>query len=138
MSELDDFLDVVRTDVRSAETALHQGDPEPRIAMWSTNEPVTLFGADYTAVGVEEAHEVFRRLAGMFHDFQGYDVELIAAGTSGDLAYTVAIERPVMTFRGESGEISLRVTQVYRREDGRWRLVHRHGDRLAGNPEPRG
>ncbi len=70
MSELDDFLDLVDTDVRSAEIALHQGDPEPRIAMWSTTEPVTLFGADYTAVGVEAAHEVFRRLAGMFQDFE--------------------------------------------------------------------
>jgi hypothetical protein len=50
---------------------------------------------------------------GMFRDFRGYDVELIAAGTSGDLAYTVAIERPVMTFRDQSGEIALRVTQIY-------------------------
>jgi ketosteroid isomerase-like protein len=131
VSELESFLDVVRTDVRSAEIALHQGDPEPRIAMWSTNEPVTLFGADYTAVGVEEAHQVFRRLAGMFQEFRGYDVELIAAGTSGDLAYTVSIERPVMTFRGVSGEMPLRVTQIYRPEDGNWRLVHRHGDRLV-------
>jgi ketosteroid isomerase-like protein len=24
---------------------------------------------------------------------------------------------------------TLRVTHVYRREDGQWRIVHRHGDR---------
>jgi ketosteroid isomerase-like protein len=26
---------------------------------------------------------------------------------------------------------TLRVTQVYRREDGEWKVVHRHGDRLS-------
>jgi ketosteroid isomerase-like protein len=26
-------------------------------------------------------------------------------------------------------EYTLRVTHVYRREDGEWRIVHRHGDR---------
>jgi ketosteroid isomerase-like protein len=26
---------------------------------------------------------------------------------------------------------TLRVTQVYRREDGSWKVVHRHGDRLS-------
>jgi ketosteroid isomerase-like protein len=26
---------------------------------------------------------------------------------------------------------TLRVTQVYRREDGEWKVVHRHGDQLS-------
>ena len=28
----------------------------------------------------------------------------------------------------EPAQAAVRVTQVYRREDGEWRLVHRHGD----------
>ena len=26
---------------------------------------------------------------------------------------------------------TLRVTQVYRREDGQWKVVHRHGDQIS-------
>jgi ketosteroid isomerase-like protein len=29
------------------------------------------------------------------------------------------------------GPYTLRVTTVFRREDGQWRIVHRHGDSLA-------
>jgi hypothetical protein len=29
-----------------------------------------------------------------------------------------------------SGIYTLRVTQVYRRKDGEWKVVHRHGDQL--------
>ena len=40
MSELDDFL----TRQVEAEKALINGDPGPRLAMWSTQDPVTVFG----------------------------------------------------------------------------------------------
>jgi ketosteroid isomerase-like protein len=59
------------------------------------------------------------------------DVLLVAAGASGDLAYTAAFEhKTVVGAGGERAAYTLRVTHVYRREDGVWRIVHRHGDRL--------
>jgi hypothetical protein len=45
MSELDDFRATVLPRQVEAETALHDGDPEPRLALWSARDPVTLFGA---------------------------------------------------------------------------------------------
>ena len=45
MSEQDDFRRTTVTTLRGAEKALHNGDPEPCLAMWSDQEPVTLFGA---------------------------------------------------------------------------------------------
>src|ERR1700684_3675948 len=45
MSELDDFRTVTLARFAEAERALHDGDPEPRLAMWSDQDPVTLFGA---------------------------------------------------------------------------------------------
>ncbi|HEY1329730.1 MAG TPA: DUF4440 domain-containing protein [Casimicrobiaceae bacterium] len=58
--------------------------------------------------------------------------EVIATYTSSDLVVLVAVER----VRAEVGGLpeqdwSLRVTQVFRREEGRWTLVHRHADPLA-------
>jgi ketosteroid isomerase-like protein len=59
---------------------------------------------------------------------QEFEFEVIAAGASGDLAYTVGYERNKVHAEGRPRAYTLRVTHVYRREDGRWRIVHRHAD----------
>ena len=46
---------------------------------------------------------------------------------SGDLAYTVGFEHTSATVNGMASTYTLRATQVYRREDGEWRVCHRHG-----------
>ncbi len=59
-------------------------------------------------------------------------VHLVQSYASGDLVVLVLLEE-------QSGEIggvpaqpwSLRTTLVYRREEGRWRVVHRHADPLT-------
>ncbi|WP_256214245.1 nuclear transport factor 2 family protein [Arthrobacter sp. ov118] len=54
---------------------------------------------------------------------------LIAAGASGDLAYTVGFERADLSVDGGPPQSTkLRVTHVYGRENGEWKIVHRHGD----------
>lgn len=45
MRELDDFLATTLARQVEAEQAIHDGDPTPRMQMWSTADPVTLFGA---------------------------------------------------------------------------------------------
>ena len=51
------------------------------------------------------------------------------AGVSGDLAYTVGFEHTSVSVDGVPVEpYTLRVTHIYRREDGEWKIVHRHGD----------
>lgn len=45
MSELDDFLTQTLARQVEAEQATHNGGPTPRTAMWSTQDPVTLFGS---------------------------------------------------------------------------------------------
>ena len=44
MSELDDFLTPTLARQLEAEKALCNGDPGPRLAMWSTPDPVTVLG----------------------------------------------------------------------------------------------
>jgi ketosteroid isomerase-like protein len=62
--------------------------------------------------------------------------ETVSTVVSGDLAYAVEIE----TFNArrpdapEPVQWSNRVTHVFRREDGEWRLVHRHANRLEKGP----
>jgi ketosteroid isomerase-like protein len=133
VSELEVFLDEVLPRQIDAETAIHNGDVAPRIAMWSQEDPVTLLGAfGVASSGWPDVSEAFRWVASRFSNCTAYDFELLAAGVSGDLAYTVGYERSTVSRDGgPATDNVLRVTHVYRREDSEWRIVHRHGDGLA-------
>lgn len=56
-----------------------------------------------------------------------YRFDVVAAEVSGDMAYTVGHEHTQAIINGESRTYTLRATQIYRREDGEWKVVHRHG-----------
>jgi ketosteroid isomerase-like protein len=127
-TETDEFLAEVLPAQRAAEQAIHNGDVEPRLALWSQRDPVTLYGAKLSGSGWVDVEGMFREVASWFSDSQEFEFEVIAAGASGDLAYTVGYERNKVVAEGRPRVYTLRVTHVYRREDGRWRVVHRHAD----------
>jgi ketosteroid isomerase-like protein len=128
MPELDDLLAATIDRQVEAETAIHNGDAGPRLAMWSAQDPVTLFGAAVSKTGAEEVRDFFKVLASSFSNCTSYRFEVIAAGASGDLAYTVGYEHTSASIDGVPTQYILRVTHVYRREDGEWKIVHRQGD----------
>ena len=135
MSEVDDFLEETLARQLEAEEAMHNDDPTLRLNMWSTRDPVTLLGAFGVArSGWEEVSETFHWVASRFSNCTAYSFDLVAAGVSGDLAYTVGYEHSEVSLDGGPVEPNtLRVTHVYRREDGEWKIVHRHGDGLAAD-----
>jgi ketosteroid isomerase-like protein len=118
--------------LRAEVEALHAGDPGPRLALWSRSEPVTLLGAWLSARGWSETDEVFQRLIETFHGSAGTEYEVLAAECSGDLGYVVGLEHSrAVVIRDEAPrDYTLRVTTVFRREQGAWKVVHRHGDEL--------
>jgi len=129
MSETEKFLAATMPRLTEAEIAILNGDASPRIAMWSRNEPVTLFGAAATRTGWAEARRTFEQLGSIFSDCTAYEIEVVAAGASGDLAYLVAFEHTTASANGAPPEsFTLRATTIFRREDGEWRVAHRHGD----------
>lgn len=129
MTAVEAFLADVMPRFIDAETALHNGDTGLRVEMWSQSEPVTLFGAAISATGWDDIHPVFELLASRFSRCESYECEVIAAEASGDLGYVVALEHTTASVGGNAPEpYSLRVTTIYRREDGAWKIVHRHGD----------
>ncbi len=128
-TEVDDFLAATMPRLNQAEVALHNGDAAPRIAMWSRNDPLTLFGAAWSGGGWAEIGPVFERLGSSFSNCTSYQIEVVAAGASGDLAYIVALEHTTASITGAPPQpYVLRVTTVFRREDGEWKVVHRHAD----------
>jgi len=106
-----------------------QGRPGRYGGCWADSDDVTLFGAWGP---VEKGHDAVVRtfdwVGSRFSDGELRSEHLVV-GVSGDLAYTVGFERgTVRVDGGAPGPMTIRVTHVYGRTDGRWRLVHRHAD----------
>lgn len=131
MTDRDDFIHWVRTTLYDAEVALHNGDANPRRAIWSSNEPVSILGALRNAYGQKEVEQSFRFLEDSFSNCRSWELELQACDVLGDMAYTAGLERISFFRNGEPVDLALRATQVYRREDGQWKVVHRHADTVA-------
>ena len=64
--------------------------------------------------------------------FTGADavnLEHTVVASSGDLACTVGFERSHVSIDGgPPRDMTVRVTHIYRRIDGEWKLMHRHAD----------
>ena len=131
MSDLEDFRAWVETELYEAELALHNGDPAPRRAIWSRNEPVSVLGAWRNAFGQQEIDELFTALGKSFSDCTSYAFELLAYDVVGGMAYSAGLEHTSASVDGKPRTYTLRATQVYRREDGEWRVAHRHGDTVT-------
>jgi ketosteroid isomerase-like protein len=81
--------------------------------------------------GFDPSPEHLARLGGFFKngDFRQEMVQLIS---SSDVTVLVVIERQAVEVGGlPRQEWPLRVTMVFRRENGAWRLAHRHADPLV-------
>ena len=127
MGEREEFVAWVQSVLRDAEIAIHQGDSGPRRAIWSRHEPVSVLGAWRNYHGQKEIDELFAHLAESFSDCTSYELELLEAEVRGDTAYTVGFEHTSASVAGTPRTYTVRATQIYRREDGEWKVAHRHG-----------
>jgi ketosteroid isomerase-like protein len=130
VNEVEEFRATMLARQIEAEEAFVNGDPGPRMELWSHRDPVTLFGAMGMAEsGWDQLSETYRWVASRFSnvsDFR-FDVELVEV--RGDMAYTLGFERFNGSIAGRPVEpVTVRVTHIYRREDGEWKIVHRHAD----------
>lgn len=131
MTDRDEFLAWVNTKLYDAELALHNGDAGPRRTLWSHSEPVSVLGAWRNAYGQDQLDELFTSLASAFSDCTSFAFELQACDVVGNMAYTAGLEHTSCSVDGEPRSYTLRATQVYRREDGEWKVAHRHGDTVT-------
>jgi ketosteroid isomerase-like protein len=124
-----------------AQSRFINGDP----TLWKQNAS---HGADVTILGGFGGHgEKGWDAVGARYDWASSQykegsatlkVEYINVGVNGDMAYTVSIERQTEARVGDQPptERALRATQIFRKEAGAWKLVHRHGDPLVEKRAP--
>ena len=130
MDEVDAFRNTVLARHIEAEEAFVHGDPQPRMELWSRRDPVTVFGAiGMSESGWEKLSQTFTWVASRFSKVSNFRVDVELVEVSGDMAYTLGFERFEGSVAGRAVEdVTVRVTHIYRREDGEWKIVHRHGD----------
>lgn len=121
------FREETLAPLREASDAIYHADAEPYVALWASRGPVSLFGALGPCEQGPEVFDALRAVAARFGD-GSMDIryEVVEVGT--ELAYTVGFEEGQVWIDGEQRRTRIRVTHIYRLENGDWRLVHRHGD----------
>ncbi len=121
-----------------AEEAFVHGDPRPRMDLWSRREPVTLFGA-LGESGWDQLSQTFSWVASRFSNVSDFRFDVEVVEVSRDMAYRLGFERFNGSIAGRPVEpVTVRVTHIYRREDGEWKIVHRHADNPGPDPRPHG
>ena len=78
-------------------------------------------------VGWDKVQDSFRQVARIASEGRiGLDDQMIQV--TGDLAYELGFERGQARFSGTQATLDHRVTNIYRREAGKWKIVHHHTD----------
>ena len=128
-----DFDSFLLTRTHAAEAYVN-GDADPLAAILASRSDATFFGPGGGAVqGAEAVATRYRSDAPMFERGSTTRLEILHAAADGDVGYWVGYQHAMARLRGRPDPVpmKLRVTEVFRREDGAWRLVHRHADMLA-------
>jgi ketosteroid isomerase-like protein len=63
--------------------------------------------------------------------FEAWSAENLVTLADAQFGVSVELEHYALHVDDEDKGMTLRATQVYRREDGEWRIIHRHGDILT-------
>lgn len=104
------------------------GDAGPLSDVWSQGAAVTtMHPIGGRQVGWEKVRESFQQVARIATEGKiRLDDQMIQV--TGDLAYELGWERGQAKFSGQQVNLDHRVTNIYRREAGSWRIVHHHTD----------
>src|SRR5918997_2365447 len=133
MTAVDD-VDQLIDQYQQALDVFMKGNPEPVKELFSHREDVTLANPlGPPAHGWEQVGETIERAASQFRDGEFVGFETVARYVTPELAYIVEIERTKAKVgaRDDIAPSALRVTMIFRPEEGVWKVVHRHADPIT-------
>ncbi len=113
-----------------------KGRPEFVLDMFSERDDVSLANPlGPTVRGRKKVETTGARAASSIRDGQPIDSERIVKVMTPDLAFIVENERTKAKVgeRHDLSTMALRVTTIFRQEEGDWKVVHRHADTVVSN-----
>jgi ketosteroid isomerase-like protein len=138
MATVDDFDEVVEQ-YHLALNEFLKGNPEPVKRFFSHRDDVTLANplVGLPARGWERVAATLEHASSQFRDGENVGFETVAKYVTPELAYVLLIERDKVKVGGseDTAPSALRVTMIFRPEDGTWKVVHRHADSIT-TPQP--
>jgi ketosteroid isomerase-like protein len=107
------------------------GEPGPLEEIAADASPASFFHPRGPVV--EGAEQVLARYVDDAASFEAggeSDMEVIHMGHDGKIGYWVGFQNATARIRGVPDPVPmrLRVTEIFRRANGQWQLVHRHAD----------
>jgi ketosteroid isomerase-like protein len=111
-----------------------KGNPEPVQKLFSHGEDVSLANPlGPPARGWQQVAQTIDRAASNFRDGEMVAFESVAKYVTPELAYAVWLERAKVRLGGmeDFAPSVLRVTMIFRPEEGTWKVVHRHADSIT-------
>jgi ketosteroid isomerase-like protein len=111
-------------------SAYVRGDGAPLAAIVTELDPATFYGPSGAwETGAKAVAESYARGAKTFGESSSTRLEILQSGASGKLAFWTGLQHAsVADEKDRKTEMILRVTEVFRLEDGDFKLVHRHAD----------
>jgi ketosteroid isomerase-like protein len=132
-NDLEDFKEFMMQREAAAK-AYVSGDAEPFSAISARDSDATFFGPNGGfEAGAEKVLARYQSDAESFEpDGESY-FEILQIAATGGIAYWTGFQRATARFKGKAEAIAfnLRITEIFRRKAGEWKLVHRHADSLA-------
>jgi ketosteroid isomerase-like protein len=115
-----------------------KGNPEPVKELFSHREDVTLANPlGPPAHGWDEVSATIEHAASHFREGRLVSIEIVEKHATPDFAYALWLERAEGKLGGREDTVpaTLRVTMIFRPEEGAWKVVHRHADPIT-TPQP--
>jgi len=109
---------------------MFQGELAPMIVVWSHADDVTYMGpAGGLLVGWEEVRKSWEEQAKLKlgGKVEPKDLHVFAGD---DLGFTVGYEHGTSYINGKPEKVNIRATNVFRRENGKWKMIGHHTDIL--------
>lgn len=135
-NDLRDFEEFTRQREKASDAFIN-GEFGPLEEISAHALPATLFGPNgNSVVGADKVNAANASGAGLFEAGSTNRFEILHMAAADGIAYWVGFQRSRARMRGQNDPVlfNLRVTEIFRRENGAWKLIHRHADQLVSEP----
>lgn len=134
MPSRESFADFMKRRARASVDFLN-GDFQAMLDMAAQEDPSTFFPVSGVAVsGAQRVNDIHRQSGRQFLPGGTARVEILHSWSDVEMGFWAGIVHGEVLRKGQTGKetVKLRITEVFRRNEQGWKLIHRHADKLIG------